>query len=151
MQGHIIKPKPLSKVYISSSNSDKASHIAELLNELDLKPILGQRNEAGSAAGWRVLADIYNQNLQKIRESDLFLAILDDNSTDKADVCVEMGLAYASQIPVLGLITSAELRASPMVIGMCRGDDQVAYSIEGLMHLVKEHIKITNAALESVE
>ncbi len=60
-----------------------------------------------------------------------------------------MGLAYANGIPVVGLCTSPELRASPMVVGMCRGDDRLAYSVEGLRESVSEHIELTNAALRA--
>jgi len=147
MQGYLVKPKPVRTVYVAGSDTATATRVIEFLRDLGLEPVSGQRNRAGTATGWRILADLYNHNLQALLKSDLCLALLDGSLTDIADVCVEMGLAYANGIPVLGLCTSPELRASRMVVGMCRGDEQLAYSVEGLRDLVSEHIELTDAAL----
>lgn len=149
MQGYLVKPKPVRKVYVAGSDLDTVVRAVDFLDDLDLTLILARRNQEGVTAHWRVLAELYNQNLSALLECDLCLAILDGDLTETADVCVEMGLAYANNIPVIGLCKSQELRASPMLVGMCRGDDHLAYTVEELKALVREHIKLTDAELEA--
>ena len=149
MQGYLVRPKSVRTVYVAGGDIATITRVIEFLRDLGLRPVSGKRNQAGVSADWRALAELCNHNLQALFKCDLCLALLDGNPTDVADVCVEMGLAYANDIPVLGLCTFPELRTSPMVVGMCRGDDQMAYSIEGLRDLVSEHIELTDAALEA--
>lgn len=147
MQSGIIEPKPVHMIYVTGGNSISVSQVIKFLDDLRLKVMIAKRNQAGSDSDWRKLGELYNKNLQAVLKSDLCLALLEGNLTDIADVCVEMGLAYANDIPVLALCTSKELRSSPMVLGMCAGDDQMANSVEELQDLINEHIELTNAAL----
>jgi nucleoside 2-deoxyribosyltransferase len=149
MQGYLVKPRPVRKVYVAGGDPDTVARAVDLLGELGLTLILAQRKQDGEATHWRALAELYNQNLSALLECDLCVAILNGDLRETADVCVEIGLAYANNIPVLGLCKSQELRASPMLVGMCRGDDHLAYTVEGLKALVIEHIKLTSAALEA--
>jgi nucleoside 2-deoxyribosyltransferase len=146
MQGYLVEPQPVNQVYVAGGDTATITHTVELLRKLNLKPVLAGRNKDGVAIGWHTLADLYNHNLKALMECELLLALLDGNPTDNADTCVEMGLAYANGVPVLGLCTSPELRTSPMVVGMCRGDDQLAGSIEELKELVKEHIEMVSGS-----
>lgn len=141
-QGYLIKPKPVRAVYITGGKEQTNSLITEFLQQIGLEPVLARRNDASVSADWRTLAKLYNDNLQALAQSDLCLALLDGTLTDVADVCVEMGLAFSNGIPILGLCSSDELRACPMVMGMCRGDEQLAYDANGLIELVKEHIEM---------
>ncbi len=143
-QGYLIKPKPGRAVYVTGGKEQTNSLITDFLQQIGLEPVLARRNDGGVSADWRTLAKLYNDNLQALAQSDLCLALLDGAMTDIADVCVEMGLAYANGIPILGLCSLDELRASPMVVGMCRGDEQLAYDANGLIELVKEHIEMVS-------
>lgn len=149
MQGHLVKPERIRIVYIAGNDSKIVTEVINFLNNLGIKSVSGKRSTTGIASDWHTLADLYNQNMQALLKCDLLIALLDGNISEIADICVEMGLGYAYGIPVLGLCTSSELRASPMLVGMCRGDDQLAYDVAELKELVLEQIAITNSALEN--
>lgn len=149
MQGYLVKPERIRIVYIAGGDNKIVTEVINFLHDLGIKSVSGKRNRTGIAADWHTLANLYNQNMQALLKCDLYLALLDGNISEIADVCVEMGLAYAHGIPVLGLCASSELRASPMLVGMCRGDDQLAYDVAELKELILEQIEVTNSASEN--
>ena len=144
MNGYLIKPDVIQKVYVAGGNDDLVSAISMWLDNFGLKAVFSQRNRLMDA-DWRVLADQYNHNTQVLSECELFLALLDDSLASIADSCVEMGLAFANGIPILGLCVSSELRTSLMINGICRGDEQLAYSLEELFDLIQEYVEIGKA------
>ena len=149
MQGYLVRPRSVDRVYIAGSDASIVKTPSQFLLDMNLQSVSGQLNKVGIETDWHDLGEIYNYNLKALLESDLCIAVLKSSLTDIADICVEIGLAYANSIPILAFCTSPELRASPMVIGMCGGDEQIAYSIEELRESVEEHIDLVDAALQA--
>lgn len=150
MTGYLIKPEVIKTVYIAKGDDSSIHAVSSWLNNLGLKTILSKRNKLANV-DWRFLAEQYNHNIQSLLECELFLALLDDNLTSLADTCVEMGLAYANGIPILGLCSSQELRASPMINGMCRSDEQLAYTLEELFDMIQEYVEISKVVTDMDE
>ena len=138
------------KVYLagplfSDQDRGKLEEIARLLTEKGMRVYLPHRDggDLGSVTipyGTKTVRDrLFTRDVSEVRKCNLLVALLDGADVDSG-TAVEVGIAFALKIPVIGLKTDFHRRnrtVNNMIWGACAKGKTLAFGTKGLLKYMK--------------
>ena len=149
MDGKIVRSKRIYWANALFSDADRKFNetSVERVREAGYSVFLPQ--EAFSDDADPTNEEIFRIDTEELQSCDAIVACLDQFPIDSGVAC-EIGVAYGSKIPVIGLYTdirskrkgAGRMYKNQYVLGAIEANGEVVYSIEQLLEILPKYIKI---------